>query len=239
MARGAFSSRVLEPEIMDDPGLEAHRHRAALRALTRINALSASAAILWGPLARLARRLGRDRLRVLDIATGAGDIPIRLWQKAQRSGLKLEIQGIDVSDRALDFARERAAAAQAPLAFTRLDALTEPLPAGFDVVVSSLFLHHLTNDQAAALLRSMAAAAGRMVLVNDLRRGWECWLLAQAAVRVLSRSEVVHYDGPQSVRAAFSLGEIEALAAQAGLPGATVRRRWPCRFLLSWQRADG
>ena len=237
MALGAFSSRVLEPEIMDDPGLETHRHHAALRALVRINALSASAAILWKPMSRLARRLGRDRLRVLDVATGAGDIPVRLWKRAQRAGLELEIHGIDVSDRAVDFARERAAAAQASVTFRQLDALSEPLPAGFDVIVSSLFLHHLTDEQAAALLKSMSAAARRMILVNDLRRGWECWLLAQAAVRLLSRSEVVHYDGPQSVRAAFSIREIEALSTQAGLQGATVRRRWPCRFLLSWERA--
>ena len=56
--------------------------------------------------------LGTDRLRVLDIATGAGDVPIALAQKAKRAGLQLEIRGVDVSEQALAFARERARSAK-------------------------------------------------------------------------------------------------------------------------------
>jgi hypothetical protein len=52
----------------------------------------------------------------------------------------------------------------------------------------------------------------------------------------LSRSPVVRHDGPVSVAAAFSLAEARMLAQRAGLYGASLVRRWPCRFLLSWSR---
>ena len=176
-------------------------------------------------------------MRVLDVATGAGDIPLALWRKAQRAGLKLEIHGIDISERALEFARQKADANGAKIEFSRLDALAEELPAGFDAIVSSLFLHHLTNEQAEQLLGSMARATNHMVLVNDLRRSFGGWLLADAAVRVLMRSDVARVDGPRSVRAAFSMPEIRALASAAGMNDADVSPRWPCRFLLSWRKA--
>src|SRR5438128_111546 len=51
-----------------------------------------------------------------------------------------------------------------------------------------------------------------------------------------SRSEVVHVDGPRSVEGAYTPEEALELAKRAGLRGATVRRSWPCRFLLSWER---
>jgi hypothetical protein len=100
----------------------------------------------------------------------------------------------------------------------------------------SLFLHHLSRDQAVELLRRMASRATRLVLVNDLRRSALGLMLAHAATRVLSSSEIVHTDGPRSVAAAFSLEELRLLSRDAGLETATIARRWPFRFLLNWER---
>jgi SAM-dependent methyltransferase len=227
--------RRCRPEIMDEPGLDPARHHLALQGLARINFWSGSARILWPPLANLGRRLGRS-VRVLDLATGAGDVPIRLWLKARRAGLPLEIEGRDVSPVAVDHARARSVQVGAEVRFAVLDVLAEPLPAGFDAVTSSLFLHHLTPDQACDLLGKMAAATGRLVLVNDLSRSLTGLILAHLGTRLLSTSHVVHVDGPRSVAAAFTPAEARALAERAGLHGATVVRRWPCRWLLSWER---
>ncbi len=102
--------RRREPEIMDRPDLEPQLHHQALRGLERINLLSRSSAILWRPIRELAAQT--PRLRLLDLATGAGDIPISLWNRSQRAGLKLEIEACDRSAVALDHAlRERRDAA--------------------------------------------------------------------------------------------------------------------------------
>lgn len=86
------------------------------------------------------------------------------------------------------------------------------------------------------LLAAMKAAAGRLVLVSDLVRGRLNLGLVTAACRALSRSPVVHFDGPASVRAAYTPAELRALADQAGLAGATVRPVFPCRMVLTWSR---
>lgn len=221
---------------MDEPDLAPARHVSALSALARINWLSASDGIVWRAIAPL---LSRERsVRLLDVASGAGDVPIRLWRRARKAGYRLEIVGADISATARDFARARAQQCGAEVSFISLDALQDPLPGGFDVVTSSLFLHHLEECDAVRLLAKMGAAAGRMALVNDLRRCrsgyWAAWLGA----RILTSSNVVHVDGPRSVEGAFTLDEIRRLADQAGWAGATLARRWPWRFLLQWRKTS-
>jgi SAM-dependent methyltransferase len=231
-----LSQRRRRPEVMDQPGLSPPRHARALRGLARINFWSGSAGILWRPLADLSRRAGSGRLRVLDLATGGGDVPIRLWRRARRAGLSWEVEGCDLSPVAVEHARAGAARAGAEVRFFVHDALHGPALTGYDAVLSSLFLHHLDEEQAVAFLRRMAGAAGRLVLVNDLARSWTGLALAHLGTRLLTTSSVVHTDGPRSVAGAFTPAEALTLAERAGLTGATVSRHWPCRYLLEWRR---
>ena len=232
----ALSRRVRIPELMDDPGLDPAEHRRALADLARINRLSGSARILWPPLRDLAREHAGHPLRVLDVACGSGDVTLALARKAREAGFtNLAFDGCDISLVAIEAAAERAREAPHAGRFFRHDAIREPLPP-YDAVICSLFLHHLSGDEAVTLLRRMKEAAARLVLVNDLRRSRLGLLLARAAVKFLTDSWVCQHDGPRSVVSAFTVSEAAAMAQEAGLHGCVIRRRWPFRFLLSWQR---
>ena len=231
-----LKTRHLEMEMMDDPSLDPARHAQALRGLERINRWSASVRIVWPSIQALAREIQPKPLKVLDIATGAGDLPIGLWRRGARSGFTLEIAGCDKSSVAVEHARQQAKRAAATVNFFELDALTGEIPSGYDLILCSLFLHHLSSDEALQLLRAMTQKAGRGILVNDLARSRTGLMLAYCGSRLLSQSKVVHADAPQSVRAACTMEEVEALAKQAGLSGFSVESRWPCRFLLTWRK---
>lgn len=221
---------------MDRPDLEPERHHDALHGLARINRWSRTAAPLFNAIASVARGEDVARVRVLDLASGGGDVPVQLWRMAQRWGLRFEIDGCDVSDRAVEFARSRAERANAKVSFFTHDVLNAELPTGYDILTCTLFLHHLSEEQARQLLLRMAAAAKSMVAVDDLRRGPLGIALAVAGTRLLTRSAVVHTDGLRSVRAAFTIEEAAGLARQAGLNGCTLRPHWPFRFLLTWRK---
>jgi len=235
----ALARRERIPELMDDPGLDPLEHRLALQGLARINRFSGSAEVLWRPLARFARGRPGQIIRLLDVATGSGDVPIGLWRRAKADGIPLVAAGCDISAIAVKTAASQAAEAGAPADFFVHDALREPLPTGYDIVTCSLFLHHLANEEAVSLLRRMAEAAGSLVLVNDLSRSRFSYLAVWLACRTLSRSRVVRYDGPASVRSAFSPREALALAQEAGLAAARVESRFPCRYLLQWAKGEG
>ncbi len=221
---------------MDDPALAAPSHHAALLGLERINRISRSDRRIWDPLAELAAQTPGQTLKVLDIATGAGDIPLGLWQRARQAKTPVELAACDSSERAIQFARERADARNAAVRFMRLDALRDPLPEGYDVLTCSLFLHHLDEADAIALLGSMARAARRMIIISDLDRCRIGYALAVGVTRLLTRSKVVHTDGPLSVAGAFTMREAVALAKEAGLDGAIVHRIFPWRWRLIWKR---
>jgi 2-polyprenyl-3-methyl-5-hydroxy-6-metoxy-1,4-benzoquinol methylase len=235
--QGPMLARKRVPEIMDDPLLDRDLHLAALRGLERLNSISNSKQILAEPIKKLAGRLGHDQpLKVLDIACGAGDLPIQLSNYFRRGPLKIEVHGLDVSDLAISYASKKNDEAGARCQFSKLDVITQDLPVGFDIITTSLFTHHLDPPEIENLLSKMAARAKYMVLVNDLERSLVSLLSVSLATQLLTSSEVVRHDGPASVRAAFTAQEMLTMAHSAGLASARVKLRWPCRMLLTWQK---
>jgi 2-polyprenyl-3-methyl-5-hydroxy-6-metoxy-1,4-benzoquinol methylase len=236
----SLRQRNLQPEIMDGPGLDADAHHHALNGIARVNWISSSAGILWPSIRELCherRQAGDTRaVRLLDIATGGGDVPVGVWRRGKRSGFPLEVSGCDFSPLAIEHAKQTAQRAGAEILFFQLDLLNEPIPTGYDVITCSLFLHHLDQEKAELVLRKMREAAGSLALVNDLSRGWLGWLAAYLGSRILTRSHVVHVDAPLSVEGAFTRDEALAIAHKAGWDGANVARKFPFRFLLSWRR---
>ena len=124
----------------------------------------------------------------------------------------------------------------ADVRFFRWDALNDPPPDrdGYDVVTCSLFLHHLDDDDAVALLRTLAATAGACCW-------WTTWsgpprlcagLGRLPAVEPLARRPPRR---PGLGRRGVPARGAVALAARAGLAGATLTRHWPQRFLLTWR----
>lgn len=219
---------------MDAPDLPAEAHVRALRGLARINRISRSDAALWPPIRALADAMPDQPVRVLDVATGGGDVPVRVLRRARASGIALDVHVCDISPTAVELSRRKASEQGLVLHGSVVDVVREPLPGGFDAVTCSLFLHHLDDRDALALLQEMGAAASRLVLVSDLRRSRLGYAVAWAGTRLLSRSPIVHADGPLSVQAAFTPAELQALAERAGLSDARVERRWPWRMLLCW-----
>lgn len=229
----SLAVRHRQPEWMDRPDLDANSHRQALRGLARINLWSRAAATLWKPLRDFCDTCDRP-LQVLDIACGGGDVLCRLAHLARHNSCKMQFVGCDISPIAIEHARSNAQRWRIDVQFTQLDVLKEQLFPKFDVIISSLFLHHLDFEQALGLLKKMARAKPSLILISDLLRTRLGWLLARMGTKVLSRSPVVHIDGMRSVEGAFNRKEIEQLAAAAGLVNTHIRTIWPERFLLVW-----
>ncbi|MDP5118403.1 MAG: methyltransferase domain-containing protein, partial [Prochlorococcaceae cyanobacterium MAG_34] len=165
-----LGQRHLRPELMDQPGLDPQAHQAALLGLGRINALTRSAACFFPDIRRLSKLNPARRLRLLDVACGGGDTVRSISRMAKREGIDLEVHGCDLSAEAVSLARAAAEAEGLETHFFQTDAINSPLPDGYHLITTSLFLHHLTEADAESLLRSMAAATLDQLLVHDLIR---------------------------------------------------------------------
>lgn len=232
-----LQERNLQPELMDDPQLDPCLHQRALQGLSRVNWVTRTHRLLWKPISVFCQENQLDSVSVLDLACGSGDLLVWLHAKARKQGIHLKVTGCDLSPVALEFAQQRAARENMDAEFLQLDVLNGVLPKDQDIVVCSLFLHHLENDDVVRLLQRMSDAAGHLVVAQDLLRSRWGYLMCVAGTRLISRSPIVHVDGPLSVAGAFTLAEIQSLSEQAGLAGAQLTRHWPERFVLSWQRS--
>lgn len=232
-----LAERNRQPEWMDQVGIDAAAHDQALQGLRRINVLSGAVGSLFTEIKALTAEQAHNRpLRILDVACGGGDNSIALAERCRSHGLAVQVDGCDLSQQAVAIACRHAADKDVQATFFQADALRDPLPLDYDVVVCSLFLHHLDETTAVELLRRMGQCCRQLLLVNDLIRSPLGYGLAWVGCRLLSRSPIVHFDGPVSVQGAFRMDEALDLTVQAGLGGARVRRSWPERFLLSWRR---
>ena len=230
-----LAQRDLRPELMDGSETPRSEHIRALQGLRRLNIASGVSRQIWRQIVKRCGLFSGQRLRVLDVACGGGDVALGLWKRAQRHGINIELIGLDRSLTACEEASQRCRSAGASILIRCTDVVASPLPTGFDVVTCSLFLHHLAREDAVSLLARMGDA-GRLLVMSDLRRSIAGYLVAQAACRLATRSPIVHFDGPQSVANSFSIAEVAKLCGEAGLTGAVVRRAWPWRLMITRYR---
>jgi SAM-dependent methyltransferase len=173
-------------------------------------------------------------LTVLDVATGAADLPVAIERWGGRRGIAVDATGLDLHATTLD----RARAALGPAATVRLvrgDALRLPFAdSSVDVVTTGLFLHHLDTDDAVVALREMGRVARVGIVAGDLLRHRRAHLWIQ--LLSLRANPMVRHDAPASVAQGYTVAEARDLAARAGLSWVTCHRHFGHRFVLAGRK---
>ena len=205
-------------ELLDGPLDDPAALRGNLRDLERVNRWLGGAGLSARAIDALAG--DRETLTVLDVGTGAADIPVALLARAARNGRRLRVTGVDNRPEILvaAVARQPGLGMTPGLELHVGDGRSLPFPdRSFDIVHASMLLHHLDPTAAVAVLREMSRVARRGIVVNDLVRGRLAWLGAWLLSRVATRNRYTRYDAPLSVRRAYTLAELTSLIAAAGL----------------------
>lgn len=203
-------------ELLDGPLDDPSALAANLRDLRRLNRLTGGV----GLSVRAVRSLLPDGGTVLDVGTGAADIPVALLRDAEHRGVGLAVTATDGRREVL------AAAVAIQPSLARTPGLTLGHADGrhlswadgaFDLAHVSLVLHHLDPDEAVVLLAELRRVARIGVVVNDLVRGRLAWLGAWLLTHSVAASRYTRHDGPLSVRRAYTREEMAALVEAAGL----------------------
>jgi ubiquinone/menaquinone biosynthesis C-methylase UbiE len=204
------------PELMDGP-LDATVLAGNLRDLVRVNRWLGGTRLSERALSRLLAG-GAAKLTMLDVGTGAADIPASLIERFAGQGTTLIVHAVDERQEMVTAARARVGE-RADLTL-EVTAGGERLPYpddAFDIVHCSLVLHHLEPGEAVGLLRECARVGRCGVVVNDLDRAAHLWLGAWLLGHLLTGNRYTRHDAPLSVRRAHRPAEVERMASEAGL----------------------
>jgi len=159
---------------------------------------------------------------LLDVGCGSGDVAAFLAQSCSRPVLAA---GVDIKPLHVK---------QAPPEVRPVVANVHALPfpeRSFDVVLTSLFLHHFDGPEPAKVLAKLYSLCRRALVVTDLRRARVPYTFGQLTFRLLFRSRVSVADGLLSIRRGFTEDELRAAFVEAGIPHVRIQRVFPYRLL--------
>jgi len=212
------------PELMDRPDVDRAALREELRVLEDANKRFGGHGLMLRYVATFLKSTEPRSLRILDLGTGAADVPRAIIGWLRQRDVPVELIAVDRNEGVLEVARENCRG-WPEIRFEKHDLLALPFaPESFDLVLCSLALHHFSRPDAIAVLRRIQEIARLGYILNDLRRNWGSIWLTELLARTVMRTGIAHNDGPQSCRAAFTVRELRAMAVEAGLSNFHVRR---------------
>jgi 2-polyprenyl-3-methyl-5-hydroxy-6-metoxy-1,4-benzoquinol methylase len=154
------------------------------------------------------------QMRILDLATGSGDIPRLIVDFARNIRAHIKIDAVDRQAATLEIAK-KLSAGYSEISHCQANILEWDWAEAYDIVLCSLTLHHFSDEDAVKVLRRCRELSKRFVLVSDLRRGF----LVRAGVHLLTalifREPMTRHDARLSAERAFSFSEMRDLAERA------------------------
>ncbi len=230
-----LTTRVLNPELLDSGMVSDEEVRRSLLDLRRINRFFEGRRILVDAVMGELNRHQLSTCSILDVAAGSCDLPIAILNATRRQGIQAQVYALEYQHRHLALFRSELRSHQNlhPLC---ADALCAPFAdRSFDIVTCSLFLHHLTEEQAVRLLSHLCRWARHAIIINDLERHSIPYYFFRLFGRILTSTAVSYYDGLISIRQSYRKGELAELGAKAGLKEQVAVRRWPFRLVMTAQ----
>lgn len=232
-----FSQRSRETELMDEEAITFGEFHNCLQELEIINHLT----LAYRPTLRWLRPKLKDKepLTILDAGSGGGDMLRRIEGRlSEPSGVHVPVELIGVD---LNAWSKKSAEFCAPHSRVRHETANifsfEPHKP-VDLIICSLFTHHLDDEQLVNFLRWMDGRARKGWFINDLHRHSVPYYFIKLATRLFSRNRLIRNDAAVSVARSFKIRDWRRLLRDAGI-GERARIRWffPFRLCVSCDKS--
>ena len=224
-----LSRRAIAQEQMDAVDLPQEEYAAVLADLARANFWTLAAR----PTLDFLKEATGDRkmLRLLDVGFGQGDMLRRISRWAERRGIEADLVGVDLNPGSAPAAR-LATPAGSDVTYITGD-YGSLAGQNWDVIISSLVAHHMSETELLAFLRFMDAEAKAGWFVNDLHRHRIAYRGYPVLARLMRWHRIVRQDGTLSIARAFRPSEWRQMLRRADIEGARVRRYFPFRLCVA------
>lgn len=224
--------RSYQKELLDQDNIPFKDIKDNMQELNFINTWLGGHSITISGLKKLLA--DKKRIKICEIGCGGGDNleAIQKWCSAQK--IELSCIGIDIKKECIDFActKEILSGNTEWICSNYADIVFKEKP---DIIFSSLFCHHFTNNELNEQLIWMQRNAGIGFFINDLQRHWLAYYSIKILTRIFSSSYLVKNDAPLSVARGFKEKDWKEIFKSANLNPTAIKWKWAFRYLIIYE----
>jgi len=218
-------------EIMDDFSISGKILHKTLDTLANINKwLGGNKVTLYGLKKVIKNHPKNVPITIIDLGCGGGDILRKVSKYGKKEGYIFKLVGVDANKDAVDYARELSKD-YPEISFVACDIFSDAFEAlQYDVVLTTLFLHHFKEDQIISMLSSLKKKAKLGIVVNDLHRHPMAYYLFKLVCVTIKNTMIIE-DGLTSILRGFKRDELENFSKKLQV---TPQIKWKWAFRYQW-----
>ena len=228
-----LSVRSSEKELLDRDDISFEEIDQNMRELDVINTWLGGHAISCSGLKTLLNGYGQTKIRICEIGCGGGDNLRALWHWCRKHGIEAGVIGIDYNPHCIQIASDNWNGGPAQWILSDYRNMHFEEADRPDIVFSSLFCHHFSDDELVPMLHWMDRQSRRGWFINDLHRHILAYHSIRWLTRWFSRSRLVKNDAPLSVLRGLERQEWTRLLGRSGISGYSLRWKWAFRWLIT------
>ena len=174
---------------------------------------------------------GRKEITVCEIGCGGGDNLLAIKKWCNKNNIGVDCIGIDINPDCIQIAKSKFSDQHSSFIvsdYKKYVFLTKKP----DIIFSSLFCHHFSNDDLISMLQWMESNCRLGFFINDLHRHFLAYHSIKILTQLFSKSYLVKNDAPLSVSRGFIRKEWEQLLERSGMAHYELQWKWAFRWLI-------
>lgn len=226
-----LTHRSYQPELLDRDDIPQEDIRRNMQELDFINTWLGGHAITLTGFKQLLSVSGKNTVSICEIGCGGGDNLQAILKWCGKNNIQATVTGIDNNPFCTGVAIQRLPREKATIITSDYrNVQFEQQP---DIIFSSLFCHHFTENVLIEQLRWMQAHARIGFFINDLHRHTLAYYSIKYLTTLFSKSYLVKNDAPLSVARGFAKKEWQELLHTAGIANFSLHWKWAFRWLIT------
>jgi hypothetical protein len=229
-----LAQRSYEPELLDEEHIPGAAFGQMLKEINNINTWLGGHNITVKGFKSFKPFELNQPVNIAEIGCGGGDNlkVIYNWCKAHK--IEVRLTGIDIRPECIDYAKQHTS--DIPVSYMVSDYKLATFNENPDIIFNSLFCHHFKETDLVYMLRWMYENSRIGFFINDLHRHPLAFGSIKLLTKLFSKSYMVKFDAPLSVRRGFTINEWKKLFEEAGIQKASIEWKWAFRHLIVCRR---
>jgi 2-polyprenyl-3-methyl-5-hydroxy-6-metoxy-1,4-benzoquinol methylase len=224
-----LSRRSYQKELMDRDDIPFEDMAQTLKELNIVNSRLGGHAITLKGVNEIAEK--KPGLTICEIGCGGGDNLHAIQRHFSKLDIPMSFIGIDLNEECIQYAVKQYPSL--PCQWICSDYALVNFDKKPDIIFSSLFCHHFTDDQLRNMLLWLKKNSTQGFFINDLHRHWLAFYLIKYITKFFSRSYLVKHDASLSVARSFKKEDWHRLLREAGINSYSISWQWAFRWLVT------